>query len=140
MKKTIKQAIRANYHIDRPSGRHCEFYVITKKVGFKRFFGHSSNKYTVKHATKTMLRQKKFARHGLAPQVYGNLIVCGRTVGYFTEIVESWTDGLNVLTSRDEYLAWRDRITKITGIEFTDWFYKNFGRKNGQIIPIDFGN
>ena len=108
-------------------------------------------------------KQKKCAEHGLAPKVFGNKVavvfsenflelldegsnlywLCEammrneKTVGYFTQVAKVCLDhgGWN----NDRISVLRDKISKLLKIHFCDIAERNFGKIDGKLVAIDFG-
>lgn len=140
--------------IDRsPRGAFTVMVKINEKWGIKLFF--------YKHERDAAFEnQKTFAQYGYGPEVGGKIDFrdVDREYGYITEIVETVIPGHLVGSERiqyserfyEEYGRYDDqgenRIKEIiremeetTGITMVDMHAGNWGWKNGQLIPIDFG-
>ena len=121
-------------------GGSAQFYSITghKKIGFKEFF----NK---RLATKSYSVQKKLAKLGLAPKVYGNLrrlpfkdTPYKSNWGYVTQVVSVGTR-----VSRKKIQNLVDQIYAETKLKFWDCHKYNVGKigcgKDYKLVIIDTG-
>jgi hypothetical protein len=115
--------------------------------------------YDKEQAATNYLRQRRAARHGLAPQCFGLFQVYSSCYGeyiygYITEVVETdfLSDKHRIIlddyscgydTQTDHPLHWMrhlvKKLTDVIGFEFSDNHSENVGRNSkGQMVCIDF--
>lgn len=132
-----------------PHGCNATFVPLDEKWGVKLF-------QNSKERDRVYEIQKKFSAHNLAPDLGEKVDIQG-IAGYVTEIIEPiipWElilieDGSEYVDAVenagiffDEEIA-DERISEmkeIVGIYLCDMHEGNWGTKNGELIPLDFGS
>ena len=152
--RVFKLVETIDYNIDcSPRGAFTIMVKINEKWGIKLFFDKHERDYIYEN-------QKTFAQYGYGPEVGGKIDFRDvyRQYGYITEIVETVIPGHLVGSERSQYAeefyekygGYDDQedneikeiiqeMEETTGIAMTDMHAGNWGWKNGQLIPIDFG-
>lgn len=137
IKSTVNKAISYS-----PSGVACIFVPITNQIGAKTY-------KTKAKRDDCYGRQKKAAKIGLGPEVYGKFTIKAqekiihedyeyrpgdKIYGYLTEIVKidnNWVNDTQMRKLRNELRA--------IDFDFYDYGSNNVGFKNGKLVCVDFG-
>lgn len=144
-----------------PRGAFTLFVKLNDKWGIKLFWCEEDRDLAYEN-------QKLFASYGVGPEVGGKIDLPEgeQPYGYITEVVELLYIPYNSsMTYKemeqrvglkkellDQYGTWDDyqdrdmpiqtrmrELEEITGVEMYDMHLANWGIKNGELIPIDFG-